>query len=121
MAESWPNALHIQPAAYHGGASFNGPACHKLLKNIDKLELLAQLHNGFEVQMWIEAFRSFNKVVHGCFGTHLSDDFAESIAQFQRSCEVLPISITPKMHIVFHHVREFIESQGHSLGLYSEK
>ena len=29
-------AIHIKPAIYHGEVSFNGPACHKLLKNIYK-------------------------------------------------------------------------------------
>ena len=68
----WPKNLQIRPAAYHGGESFNGPSCHKLLQNIDKLDFLVQSNGAFNAQPWISAFRCFKTVVHSCFGMELN-------------------------------------------------
>ena len=121
QASEWPQFFHILPEVYHGGQSFNGPACHKLLQNVDKLEQLAQDKSQFQVQMWISAFRDFQAVVHGMFGMHLCDNYLELILKFKASCEVLPISITPKIHIVFHHVAQFIQKSFQSLGHSTEQ
>ena len=56
-------------SGYHGGESFNGQACHKVLQNIDQLELLAYSNTTYQVQPWIEAqaLRNVRKVIHSCF------------------------------------------------------
>ena len=77
LADSWPEHLHIKPAPYHGGHLFNGPACHKLLQNIDQLELIAQTTSSFQVQPFIQAFRDFKEVVHACFGKELDHQFLQ--------------------------------------------
>ena len=121
FAENWPVSIYVKTVAYHGGESFNGPACHRLLNNIDKLEEIAQSNNAFQVQPWITAFRDFKAVVHSCFGMNLDEDFVEKIVKFKSSVKNLPISVTPKLHILFHHVQHFIEKEKKSLGLYSEQ
>lgn len=117
----WPEMIHVKPAPYQGGEQFNGPACHKLLQHIDALELLAQKNLAFHVQPWIDALRSFKKVVHACFGMELQPDFQNAIREFQNHCQNLHISITPKLHILFHHVPQFIASHNEALGLYTEQ
>ena len=62
IAEQWPQMSHVKSVAYHGGDSFNGPGCHKLLQNIDKL--LKTQKSALFVLPWIAAFRDFKKVVH---------------------------------------------------------
>ena len=120
-ASIWPQKLHISAAPYHGGENFNGPACHKLLQSIDQLELLVQNSSAFQVQPFIQAFRDFQKVVHSCFGMSLGHDFSHLIFNFKGSCEQLPVSITPKLHILFFHVPEFIRRKNSPLGVFSEQ
>ena len=121
MASEWPNLIHLKPVAYHGGQSFNGPDCHKLLQSIDKIEELAHLQNAFQAQPWIHAFRLFKQVVHSCFGMVLEKNFEEKISSFKSACTELPISITPKLHILFHHVKQFIDLENLPLGIFSEQ
>ena len=75
LVQEWPKRLHIKPAAYHGGESFNGPSSHKLLQNIDTLDLLVQSNGAFHAQPWIPAFQKFQQVVHSCFGMNLDTRF----------------------------------------------
>ena len=121
VADSWPEYLHLKPAPYQGGHHFNGPACYKLLQNIDQLELIAQKTSSFEIQPFVQAFRDFKKVVHACFGQELDQDFASMIGQFKASCSALPISTTPKLHIIFCHISEFIQRNERALGIFSEQ
>ena len=121
LADLWPEQLSIKPAPYHGGHNFNGPACHKLLQNVDQLEVIAQRRSSFEVQPFVQAFRDFKAVVHSCFGNELSQDYATQIEQFKKSCINLPITITPKLHIIFQHIPEFIERNKVALGIFSEQ
>ena len=60
-------------------------------------------------------------MVHACFGMKLEPDFEDKIHEFKILCEELPISITPKLHILFYHVPEFVKAVNNSLGLYSEQ
>jgi hypothetical protein len=121
LADSWPESLHIKPAPNHGGHLFNGPACHKLLQNIDQLELMAQRTSSFQVQPFIQAFRDFKKVVHACFGQDLDENFPAFIKEFQETCCSLPITVTPKLHIIFNHIPEFIKRNKKALGIFSEQ
>ena len=120
-ASTWPQKLHISTSPYHGSENFNGPACHKLLQNIDQLELLVQNSSSFQVQPFIQAFRDFRMVVHSSFGMSLDNNFFRFIRNFKESCEHLPVTITPKLHILFFHVPEFIRRKNMPLGVFSEQ
>ena len=121
QASLWPEMLHIHPSPFQGGDNFNGPSCHKLLQHIDKLEHQAELSSSFQVGPFVRAFRDFRRVVHSCFGMSLDQDFAQHIQNFRDSCDHLPISITPKLHILFVHVPEFINRKNLPLGVFSEQ
>merc|ERR1712079_4206 len=68
---------------------------------------------------FINALKSFNKVVNSCFGKNLKDAYKDNIREFEVSFMALGISITPKVHCVFRHVQEFCERKGCGLGVYS--
>ena len=120
-ADKWPAALHIQPSPYHGG-QFEGNECRKLLKNVDVLHQLAETNSVHQTFSIIEAFKCFNLVVEACFGFILQPDFDEKIEAFKRSYLMIPgASVTPKVHMVFHHITDFISRKGSPLGPYSEQ
>ena len=51
----------------------------------------------------------------------LEQDLTEKIETFKESCTNLDVSFTPKFHILFHHVKKFIEAKGEHLDVYSEQ
>ena len=117
----WPSALHIQQEPYHGG-QFAGNACHKLLSNLDLLQRIAETESAFQVFGIIDALRKFKSVVTACFGMVLEDDFSEKIDRFRDSyLAIMNISVTPKVHAVFFHVKQFIEIKRAPLGVFSEQ
>ncbi len=48
-------------------------------------------------------------------------NYSEKIEKFQKSYMDLGIPVTPKIHVICSHVKEFCDRQGHGLGLYSEQ
>lgn len=118
-AEKWLSEIHVDQESYHGG-SFTGNSAKKLLKNINKLEEIAE--EEMEVcQSFVDAFKSFEKVVDACFGMDLTDGFQASIQEFHNAYKKLNIPVTPKVHVVLFHVQDFCEEFGRGLGFYSEQ
>ncbi len=68
--------------------------------------------------------RLFEKVVEATFGHVLSSNY-EVISQFGVSFTTIMltfhISMTPKVHILLHHIRQFIRLTQMPLGLFSEE
>ena len=120
-ASEWSSMVHIKPTNYHGGDSYNGPSCQKLLKSIDQIDRLARENNAYEAQIWVAAFRSLKEVIHACFGMKLESDFKEKIQRLKELCKDLPIFITPKLHILFNYVPQFINSGNEPLGSFAEQ
>ena len=117
-AQLWLELCHIEREFYHGG-SFTGNSAKKLLKNISKLEEIAE---GVSMcYPFIDAFKCFNKVVDSCFGMKLDDDYENNIEAFRLAFQRLGIRITPKVHIVFFHVIEFCNKFIKGLGYFSEQ
>lgn len=119
-AQEWPTLLHLQIQPFHGG-HFNGNDCHKLLENIDKLQVLAENASAFEAIPFVDCFRKFQAVVKSCFGASVKPDFIEEISKFKDSYLSLGVSVTPKAHAVFFHISEFIKKHQTGLGIYSEQ
>ena len=120
-AEKWPTSLNMKLSPYHGGM-FEGNDCGKLLRNVDRLQQLAEAESAFQVIGFIEALRKFDAVVKSCFGSDLEDDFLEKIQQFQDSNLAIPnASVTPKINVVFHHIKDFVNRHMSPLGIYSEQ
>nr|XP_012558535.2 uncharacterized protein LOC105845381 [Hydra vulgaris] len=117
----WSDALHIKQQPYHGG-HFAGNESRKLLHNIDILQSIAEKHSCYAAIPFIDAFRKFNAVVSGCFGCNLNPNYPQIIEAFRVSYLALQnVSVTPKVHAVFFHVKDFIDRYGQALGLYSEQ
>ena len=51
---------------------------------------------------FIASLRSFNQVVEQCLGVELKEGYMVSIRVFETKYRELKISITPKVHMVFH-------------------
>ena len=74
----------------------------------------------------IVTMKAFNGVVESCFGKELVEGYKEKISVFKDCYMSLALSITPKVHIVFQHIMEFLamsltpeEKKG--LGYWSEQ
>ena len=117
-ATAWLDACHVKKQDYHDGA-FIGNDCRKLLKKVSVLREMESRPKNTD--KYVEAFESFNKVVGECFGNHLAPEYEESIQEFASKFKNLKISVTPKIHAVIHHVKEFCDIKGKGLGQYSEQ
>ena len=112
--DEWMNRCCVQRQAYHGGV-LNGNGCLRLLKNVDLLEQMQAQRKFFNV------FKSFNTVVEGCYGMKLRESFENDIEEFFREYRKLGIRITPKVHAVVFHVKEFCASHQKGLRFWSEQ
>ena len=103
------------------GGKLEGNSTRKLLKCLDSLEFELQQCDG-DVYLrglpFIQALRDLSQVVHLSFGQLLLEGWQQAIAKFTTSYSSLisksgkPISITPKVHIVMEHVKQFLEMKG---------
>ena len=108
----------------HG--KLNGNGCNQLLKEENLIHLVALLPDG--LSDYGDAFRAFAKVVQGCYSYKVSATIKEDIQKFQDAYLKLNISITPKVHIVFEHLYDFLADSNASnsgewigLAMYSEQ
>lgn len=105
------------------GADFNGNQCLRLLQNTSILHFyLKSLNEEFaeEYMTYLEAFEAFKNVVTSCFGNYLDDNWEVAIQKFGEKYHKLDHDETPKVHILLHHVPQFIAYKGKGLGIYSE-
>ena len=126
MAKEWPGVtvwldhINVKQKQYHHGA-FVGNDCMKMLRNTDKLQQIADQENVYSVQKYVHILRCLYKVVTSCFGMELDKEYEIHIQEFKDVYVNLGISITPKVHILVHHVSDFINKHNRSLGWYSEQ
>ena len=117
--QAWADSCHVSRQPQN--KQYNGNDCAKLLKKTDALLSAAPM----EVLPFVETLKAFKRVVDSSFGRVLSDTFQTDITNFSLCLRDLSsldlLSITPKMHIVVHHVREWCERTGEGLGLHSEQ
>lgn len=119
-ASSWATKCSVVREGLHGG-EFKGNSCKILLNRIDELECIAKNNTDFAVMKYVRVFRDFKKVVEACFGASLHVNYKEIIDNFKISYLQLGINVTPKLHMIFHHVAEFCDKNGIGLGKYSEQ
>ena len=115
-AYKWGIENYIVRAAYRGG-SMEGNQCRQLLMKTDLLEKKVPSR----LLPFVKALKDFDQVRRSCFGQTLHDDFLLAIGDFQRSYMDLNIPITPKLHAIFVHVKQFCSKHNLSLGPYSEQ
>ena len=119
----WPQHALASMKPYHGG-TFQGNECKTLLENLDFLQNLAEKHGNFEAIAFVDTFRAFNSVRKSCFGTELADNFKQALSDFRSSVlslQMFGLSITPKIHMVIHHVEDWVTRHGQPLGQVSEQ
>ena len=116
----WLATIHIKQQKYHHGA-FVGNDCLKMLKNVDTLQQIAEMHNMHVIQKYVHILRCLYPIVTSCFGMKLDPQYNFYIQQFENVYKDLGISITPKVHILIKHVPEFIKKHTRSLRWYSEQ
>lgn len=113
-ALSWAKACNVERQVTFG---FNGNNCKQLLKKLDVLSSICPE----ECQKYVKVFTDFRIVVNACFSKTLNPEFANFIDNFKRSYLALGISVTPKVHCIFIHVKEFCEKHQVGLGIFSEQ
>ena len=116
----WLTQINIKQKKYHRGA-FVGNDCIRMLKNVDRLQQIAEFHNVHIIQKYVHILRCLYDVVKSCFGMKLDVEYEKYINIFQNVYKDLGISTTPKVHILIKHVPEFIKKHNRSLGWYSEQ
>ena len=113
-------AHNISWSSYQPG-TFEGNQARKLLKL--STELLSETEGvpsteiGEKTADVARTLVKFNKVVEACFGQDLDPSFRTTIKDYEKSYRSLGISVTPKVHVVFEHVAQFLELKGHKTGL----
>jgi hypothetical protein len=78
-----------------------GNQCRNILHQLDELE--EELQGQYP--QWLAAFRSFLRMTKACYGRNLSDNYVETIADFQDKYLNLGINVTPKVILkqMLHH------------------
>ena len=91
---NWLKLCNIKKEDYHGG-SFAGNESTKLLKSINRLEVLSPPSSCTK---FINAFTSFNQVVSLYYGSELHQEFKDKISTFARDY----IVFTPPKTAIFN-------------------
>ena len=143
LEELWSLPLGMKRAPQYGG-EFNGNHRRTLLKHLSCLDelqetekqvertedcrkclkcVLHRINRYAEFEAVLDVFLAFNKVVHAYFGTKLDKDFEYYIKDFGDSYCFLGLSVTPKVHAILCHVKQFLNRKGahRGLGDYSEQ
>ena len=110
----------ISKEAYHGG-ELEGNQCEIFLKNCEKfVGILADEHKNF-----IDGFRVFKELNEAVCGKLLSANYKSVFKNFRETFMFLHttygLSLTPKLHIIFDHVEEYIDESGKSLGFVTDQ
>lgn len=115
-AYEWGMNNGIIRVAYRGG-NMEGNQCRKLLLKLNLLEkvLPKSLHS------YLKALKDFDRVRLSCFGQTLQAGYEQSIDDFHKSYLDLKIPVTPKVHALIVHVKQFCKKNNVSLGPYSEQ
>ncbi|KAJ8672767.1 hypothetical protein QAD02_004027 [Eretmocerus hayati] len=114
-AMNWAQACNVAREVVYGEPAFAGNACKTLLNRVDLLRLRCS------VECYVQCFSDFREVVDSCFSNSLDSKYVSYIKKFRCSFLDLGISVTPKVHAVFNHVKYFCEKVGRGLGFYSEQ
>ena len=124
-AKAWSDSLNVWPEEGGPRNRFNGNDCVILLNNLDELEFLALVEDKFElIQPIINALSNFNEVRKACFSKELDpncirilDNYWDAIKELNAT---FGLSITPKIHISYFHIKYWCTDNNSGLGLHSE-
>lgn len=102
-ALAWATRCHVQQQVTKKGTGFNGNGCETLLQNVDALRATCPVG----CLKFVQALHDFKLVVSSCFGNVLDPPYVNHIEKFKQSYLNLGVNVTPKVHAVFYHIRDF--------------
>ena len=113
----------------HFGGQFNGNQSIKLLQSLHLLRKALKGHSSelSLIEPILEAMECLDSVRVSCFGQSLDPDFKLKIRKLADLWLKLGISVTPKCHVLFVHVAQFLDFQNNGctelrgLGYWSEQ
>ena len=114
----WANGLSCYQEK-QGSKQFNGERCVILLNNMESL--IKKLPR--KLKFFGYALKAFNQVRKSCFGEELDGDYREKIAEFESAFRDIGLDlqpVTPKVHVVLHHLADFVDENG-PLGQFNEQ
>lgn len=114
---AWAKSCHVVREVRNGNSGFNGNSCKKLLDKVDDLRAICPIG----CLKFVQVLQAFHSVVKACFSTELEPNYERSIKDFKESYLALGVSITPKVHSVFHHVVDYCSKKRTGLGFVSEQ
>ena len=106
-ADKWAAQCHVFVEGQY--QQFNGPGCNTLLKDKSLTTLESMLPKDEHLMGFARALRALSKVVTNCFGYAASPSVKEDIEAFRELYLKLNITVTPKFHIIFEHVYQYLE------------
>ena len=110
-----------------GRRGLEGNQASKFLHKVDNMELaLSQQGEAIMIKgaPYVAVMRAYLAVQSSCMGSELKTDYIKTISSFTEAYTAIPdISVTPKVHIIMHHLTEFFNIKGkdHGLSFYSEQ
>ena len=104
-----------------GRPALEGNQCNAFLQKTDKLEQ-DLLREGGDITIkglpFVVALRAFKKLQEGCLGMELADDWLSRVETFSKEYKSLDnVTVTPKVHILIHHLEDFFNQKGKNKGL----
>lgn len=120
--------VNIVRKSYQGSHALEGNQSSMFLKKLPQLEqAIMQESDQLKVEglPLLQSLRQFRKVQEACFGQYLQEGYEQTIQEFSKMYKSLDnMTITPKVHIVEHHLSDFFKEMGeakYGLGWYSEQ
>ena len=112
--------VQVSQEKYHGG-DYEGNEINKMLENINDLEELLD-ENYID---YIEGFKSIKELNEHVSGKELNSDYSEVIDRFTLNFLALNtnhrVSVTPKVHIIMEHLKDYCQETGNALGACSDQ
>ena len=124
-AKEWSDALNVWPEEGGPRNRFNGNDCVTLLNNLNELEFHSLVEGKFQlIQPIINALGAFNEMRNACFSKELDPNYVQILDNYWDTIKELNatfgLSITPKIHISYFHIKKWCTDNKSGLGLHSE-
>ena len=108
----------VQVHEYMGKAgNYEGPELRKILR---KLEILKDEMLNHPRNLYYDVLVAFRQVSESVFSTQLDPRWRDHLHTLRAALHTLTISqgmpLTPKLHVLVHHVEQWIDRNGRSLG-----
>lgn len=98
----------------HDQFGFTGRHCRNLLAKRSVLQTI-------ELMPYFQVLEHLENMFDSCFGLNLKDGYQVAVNKFCESWLLANLPVTPKFHIIKHHIIEFCEATNEGLAKYSEQ